>query len=164
MLQVGRPRRPERAVTNLAQLVSEVVAMARAASATMAEVQIEYEAPDGPAEAEVDAAQLRQVVWNLLKNAVQASPPQSSVFVAVRCDPTVATVEIRDEGAGITADEKRVLFDTFYSSRPHGVGLGLALVQQIVGAHGGQVEVDSEPGKGAIFRVSVPVVARPTVS
>jgi two-component system sensor histidine kinase PilS (NtrC family) len=156
MLHVGRPRAPVRADRDLGALVADVVAVARAGPATPAGVRIDCTLPDGAVTASIDADQVRQVVWNLLKNALQVSDEGGTVYVAVREDAGHAVVEVRDEGRGIDEAKRERLFETFYSSRDHGVGLGLALVKQIVDQHAGTVEVESTPGRGATFRVSFP--------
>lgn len=156
MLQVGRPRSPVRSSRELGGLVRDVVEMAQAGPAKGSRVRIAYTAPPSPVEAFIDGDQVRQVVWNLLKNALQASPPGGEVAVTVGERQGMATVEVRDQGPGVDEETRARLFETFYSSRPHGVGLGLALVKQIVEQHGGAVEVDSESGRGAVFRVRFP--------
>ncbi len=160
MLQVGRPREPQRAKRDIAALVAEVVEIAKRGPAKNRRVRIEWERPERPVEAQVDGDQVRQVVWNLLKNAIEASPTDSRVDVRVVGDDAGATlVEIQDQGQGIAADERARLFETFWSGRVHGVGLGLALVKQIVDAHHATIDVESEPGKGATFRVTFPAAA-----
>ena len=155
MLQVGRPRDPSVAKVELDRLVRDVVAVAKTAAETMGGVDVVTDLT--PVSARVDADQMRQVVWNLLKNAIQASPKGGRITVTTAAHEVAgAAIEVRDEGTGIAPSDMERLFDTFYSSRPHGVGLGLALVRQIVDAHRGSIVVESAPGEGATFRVVVP--------
>ena len=160
MLQVGRPREPVRTDCDLGALVGDVVSVARAGPAPAAGVHIDYVVPDEAVHAFVDGDQMRQVVWNLLKNALQASPEAGTITVRVLRDGGDAIVTVADEGSGIDEPSRARMFDTFYSSRPHGVGLGLALVKQIVDQHEGTVEVESAPGEGAMFRVRVAAAAQ----
>jgi two-component system sensor histidine kinase PilS (NtrC family) len=153
MLGVSIPRAPERDRTDLSALAEEVVDMALAAGPRLGQPAIAFDRPESPVYAEVDGGQMRQVVWNLLKNAIQASQEGMTVRVRVLSRGSVPVVEVIDEGVGISPEIRARLFDTFYSARPHGVGLGLSFVKQIVEAHGGAIEVESEPGKGATFRV-----------
>lgn len=159
MLHVGRPRPPSLGTADLGKLVDDVVAMARRGPASAAQVAIEWQAPPAPVQARIDAGQMRQVLWNLIKNAIQASSAGAVVRVGVRAEGDRAVVEVADHGAGIAPEQRDRLFDMFYSGREHGVGLGLALVKQIVDGHGGRVDVESEPGRGSTFRVELDAAA-----
>ncbi|MBN1812385.1 MAG: HAMP domain-containing protein [Anaerolineae bacterium] len=122
-------------------------------------IVVEIESPDGPASAQADADRIHQVLVNLLDNAIKFTPPGGRVTVSVG-DREVTVV---DTGPGIPADEIPHIFERFYRgdrSRarlgPDGSGLGLAIAKAIVEAHGGQIWVTSEPGKGAAFRFTLP--------
>jgi two-component system sensor histidine kinase PilS (NtrC family) len=148
MLSVGRPSVPDRIDADLAAIAREVVEVAKA----KAPVPIELTAGDA-VHARVDPAQVRQVVWNLLKNALQFSPRGEAVRVRVQGDEQQAVVEVEDRGPGIPEADRTHIFDMFFTKRAHGVGVGLALVKQIVDAHGGRIEVESAEGRGSTFRV-----------
>jgi two-component system sensor histidine kinase PilS (NtrC family) len=157
MLQVGRPTQIETERIDLRSIASDVVAVARGEASASNGLRIEEIAPTEPVMARVDPDRMRQVVWNLVKNAVQASPHRGRV--EVRTGTTEAGqpfLEVADEGPGISADRRERLFDMFYSGRSHGVGLGLALVRQIVDQHRGQIEIVDRVGPGACFRVTLP--------
>ncbi len=174
MLQIGRPTEPALMEIDLRKLVRDVVAVARGGLST--EVRIGVEADDAPLMVRADPGQMRQVLWNLLKNAVQASvgsaaalpvaassassPSSPAVYVITEQDPEGPWVvlEVRDEGEGIDETQREQLFDVFYSGRRHGIGLGLSLVKQIVDAHGGRIEARSL-ARGASFRVMLPALA-----
>lgn len=158
MLQVGRPRDPARARTDLVALTREVTDVAQR-DAKHAATQIAVSTGAGAVEVWVDADQIRQVIWNLLNNALAHAPPRSTVRIEVRHDSESAYWTIEDEGPGVPAEARGHLFDMLYSKRPHGVGLGLALVDQIVRAHGGEVSVVSPPGQGAKFQLRLPIAA-----
>jgi two-component system sensor histidine kinase PilS (NtrC family) len=157
MLQVGRPREPQRSDEDLRQTVETVVEMARRGPAAAKGVTIERHVPDDAVPAWVDRDQVRQVLWNLVKNALQASPPGTVVRVtaASRADGT-AVLEVSDEGQGIDPGQRDKVYNMFYSERTHGAGIGLALVRQIVDAHGGTIEIQSEQHQGATFIVTFP--------
>jgi two-component system, OmpR family, sensor kinase len=118
-----------------------------------------------------DEMRLRQVLGNLLANALTHTPPATPVTVRVRTedhsDPDWAVLEVVDEGPGLSASEAEQVFERFYrvdSARTRGeegsaggAGLGLSIVAGIAQAHGGRAEVDSMPGKGATFRVRLPL-------
>ncbi|MFW6050349.1 MAG: two-component system sensor histidine kinase NtrB [Myxococcota bacterium] len=158
MLQVGRPTAPQRRAVRLTEVANEVVDMACRGPGAAAGVEIELEAPSEDVMVHADPDQIRQVLWNLLKNAIQASDPRTHVTVRLRHDDGAAEMEVSDRGRGIPAEELEKLFDMFYSGRPQGVGLGLALVKQIVDAHGGQVHVEPRDGGGTRFAVRLPAV------
>ncbi|MBP2707568.1 HAMP domain-containing histidine kinase [Microbispora sp. RL4-1S] len=123
--------------------------------------------PDGglPGEAQVvgDEARLRQVVSNLVGNAVTHTPPGTPVRLGVGRVGDDGVLVVADNGPGLPPEEAAKVFDRFYrtdDSRTRtggaGAGLGLAIVQSIVAAHGGRVELSTEPGQGAAFRVVIP--------
>jgi signal transduction histidine kinase len=103
---------------------------------------------------------MRQVLWNLVRNALQASPSRGVVRVGVGAHDDKATVWVEDDGAGIDDDAKARIFDAFYTTRAHGAGIGLAVVKRIVDdhqKHGAAIMVESAaPGrKGARFKISL---------
>jgi two-component system OmpR family sensor kinase len=118
-----------------------------------------------------DEPRLRQVVANLLDNALSYSPAGTPITMAVgtaeRDGHALACMEVRDRGAGLSAEQAQRVFERFYRtdkarSRAHGgTGLGLSIVAAITAAHGGNVEVDTAPGDGATFRVLLPLAAPP---
>lgn len=122
---------------------------------------------DGPGTPEVlgDEARLRQVLSNLVANALQHTPESAGITVRVGTEGDDAVLEVADEGPGMTADDARRVFERFYrtdSSRTRssgGTGLGLSIVDSLVHAHGGSVTVDTAPGRGCRFKVLLPRVA-----
>jgi signal transduction histidine kinase len=116
-----------------------------------------------------DADRLRQVVANLVRNAVAATRPGGVIALRVRTEPGLAFLEVTDTGTGIEADHLPHVCDRFWradSSRGRGPGggLGLAIARQIVADHGGTITVASEPGRGTTFTVAVPRALAPTTS
>jgi signal transduction histidine kinase len=124
-------------------------------------VDLAVELTDGDPIALIDAAQLRQCLINLVRNATEAvaAKGKGKVTLRTRHAGNRALIEVEDDGIGIPADVLPRLFDPFFSTKEGGSGLGLALTQQIVKDHGGDLAVDSTVGKGTVFRVAVP--ARP---
>jgi two-component system, NtrC family, sensor histidine kinase PilS len=155
MLQASRPAAPQRSTTPLVALTQEVVEVAKRDHRS-AQTQLRVHCPEHEVQAAVDGDQIRQVIWNLLSNAMVHAPDHSTIQIEVREEGGAAIWSIEDEGPGVPAEARGYLFDMFYSKRPHGVGLGLALVDQIVRAHGGEVCVVSPPGQGAKFEVRLP--------
>jgi two-component system sensor histidine kinase PilS (NtrC family) len=155
MLQIGRPLAPRMRELDLRATVDAVVEMAQRGTAAAQGVRIERDLPAEPVPAWADGDQVRQVVWNLVKNAIQASPWGS--LVRVRAHPRSdggATLEVVDEGKGLDRSQREKIYDMFYSERTHGAGIGLALVRQIVDAHGASIEIHSEQNRGATFVVT----------
>jgi signal transduction histidine kinase len=127
------------------------------ASAT--EVVSGFTRTDGPGDVVVmgDRTRLEQVAANLIDNALKYTPPGGRVSVSVGHEPGGATLSVRDTGMGIAPDELPRIWDRLFrgdaSRAERGLGLGLSLVRAIVQAHGGTVEVESEPGRGTRFTV-----------
>lgn len=126
--------------------------------------RIRMEVFDGPGTPEVlgDEARLRQVLSNLVANALQHTPEDAGVTVRVGTDADHTVLEVRDEGPGMRPEDAQRIFERFYradSSRARasgGTGLGLSIVDSLVYAHGGRVTVTTAPGQGCCFRVSLP--------
>lgn len=113
----------------------------------------------GPIEAMADPRRIRQCVENIIANAVQKSPARAAVSVFVTASPARATVEVIDQGPGIPPDILPHVFDRFVTgSQPQGgLGLGLYLAKRVAAVHGGDLTAESAPGKGARFRLTLPV-------
>ena len=117
-------------------------------------------APDIPA-IPLDAELMERVFYNLLLNAAQASAPGGTVTVRTRVVDGTAEVAVVDRGSGIDPKLRDTIFNPFVTGKPHGVGLGLAIVAKIVDEHGGKIAVESEPAKGSIFRIFLPMAPKP---
>jgi signal transduction histidine kinase len=103
-----------------------------------------------------DPAQLRQALDNLVRNAIDATPPGGRVDVSARAAGAGCVVEVRDTGRGIEPDHLPRIFDLYFTTKADGTGVGLAVTQQIVAAHGGTIEVESRPREGTTFTVRLP--------
>jgi len=114
-----------------------------------------------PCEASVDRIRMRQVFANLLDNAIKYTPQAGQVTISVRAEPSQAVAVFTDTGVGIPHEEQDKIWARLYrgdkSRSQRGLGLGLSLVKAVVQAHGGQVAVSSEPGKGSQFTVNLPL-------
>jgi signal transduction histidine kinase len=105
----------------------------------------------------LDRQLIERVLYNLILNAAQASPAQSSVTVKTRQLGETLEISVIDRGTGIAPKDRESIFNPFFTTKSSGVGLGLAIVSKIVDEHGGQIDVESEPGAGSVFRVFLPV-------
>jgi two-component system OmpR family sensor kinase len=129
--------------------------------------EIAMEVFDGPGTPEVlgDEARLRQVLGNLVANALQHTPELAGITVRVGTDGDTAVLEVCDEGPGMSTDDAHRVFERFYradSSRARasgGAGLGLSIVDSLVYAHGGTVSITTAPGLGCRFKVNLPRIA-----
>jgi signal transduction histidine kinase len=156
-LEFTRPAPPQRVRSDLAAVVGETLdVFARDPGAAGLRVERSL----SPAPAHCDPDQLRQVTWNLLANAGQAIRGAGrGGTVRVSCEPAAdggAVLSVADDGPGIAPAEAARIFTPFFTTKPSGTGLGLAVVQRIVDGHGGSVAVDPAPGQGARFTVRLP--------
>jgi len=103
-----------------------------------------------------DAELLERVFYNLLLNAAQATPAGGEVTVKTRALGGGVEISVIDRGGGIEPAQLENIFNPFFTTKKEGVGLGLAIVSKIVDLHGGKIAVESQPGKGSIFRVFLP--------
>jgi two-component system sensor histidine kinase PilS (NtrC family) len=106
-----------------------------------------------------DPAQLKQVIWNLLSNAADATSSGGRVSVRLFRLGTRAVFEVEDTGVGISNDDLPHIFDPFFTTKEKGTGLGLALVHRIIERHAGRIEVRSEAGSGTTFRIELTALA-----
>lgn len=106
---------------------------------------------------EGDPAKLRQVLWNLLRNAAEASRDGGEVTVSVLPDADDVEIEVSDNGQGIAPEDLDKVFDPFFTTKSRGSGLGLATCHNIITDLGGTIYVDSEPGSGTRFTIAVPM-------
>ncbi len=129
--------------------------------------KVDIELPDKPVHIEADPNRIRQVIQNLLANAIKYTPRGKQIVCSLKVDqaqnPAQATLQIADTGRGMTEEEQKSLFEIYYRtkearlSKVSGRGLGLFIVKTLVEAHHGQIQVDSEVGKGTTFTVHMPI-------
>ena len=157
LLDLARPREAPRERSSLNELVSETTALVRPqAEAQGIEIDLD-QAANLPA-VEVNRDQIRQVLLNLCLNACQAMPQGGRLRIGTARRDGRAEVEVRDSGVGISADNLPRLFTPFFTTKAAGTGLGLVTSYAMVEGHGGAIEVQSIPGHGATFTVSLPIV------
>lgn len=150
--------------TDLRTLELDVAGLARLVAEAFAEDprfigRVRMELDLAPVQASVDPDRLRQVLWNLVINAAQSMPEGGVVELTVRAEGPGVLLRVRDHGIGMPPEELPKIFDPFYTRRAGGTGLGLAVVDQLVRAHGGTIGVDSTPGVGTAFTIHLPLGA-----
>ncbi|MEI8033811.1 MAG: HAMP domain-containing sensor histidine kinase [Chlorobiaceae bacterium] len=138
------------------------LAVQHQSSALRKRIHLEVHLPDGAGEILSDPQFMRVIIDNLISNAVKFSPSDTLVSIELDMNETGAYVSVVDQGPGLTAEDRKRLFQRFerLSARPTGgersIGLGLSIVKNMVEVLGGHIWVDSEPGKGSAFRVMIP--------
>ncbi len=148
--------RLHRELTDLEALLAEVVASQRA-SAEETGVQLDLEVSD-LTPILVDAARIRQVVANLVANALRFTPAGGRILLTAFASDDAVTIRVSDTGRGMEPDDVEHAFDRFYRSPgSSGSGLGLSIARNLVEAHGGHIGLTSEPGRGTTVEVVVPV-------
>jgi signal transduction histidine kinase len=151
-INYSRPREVRRARIALAAVVNEVV---RALAYDIEEKKIQFETRGEPLTIEADEQMLRQVLFNLGLNAIQAVGNNGRIqIVTQKVGAAEAVIEVRDDGPGVPAERRQEIFKPYFTTHQKGTGLGLAVVQQIVLAHGWEIECRSNDPAGAIFRIT----------
>jgi signal transduction histidine kinase len=159
LLDYARPRGEERQRLDLGELAGDIAKIFEQERRAK-DVQLQVHAQPGVL-VEAASGQLHQVLWNLLRNAVEAMPEGGTIFLAVAAKPTPppeAILMVRDTGVGIARADLDHIFEPFFSRKPEGTGLGLATTARIVEDHRGTIDVKSELGKGTTFTIRLPAV------
>jgi two-component system cell cycle sensor histidine kinase PleC len=126
-------------------------------------IELDVDVPATLPDVHVDPGRIKQVLYNLIANAIKFTPRGGVVKVSARADAKYLTVIVSDTGVGIAQEDLPRLFREFEQLpqangvRPEGTGLGLALTRRLVQLHGGKVEVQSTLGKGSTFSVFIPI-------
>ena len=155
LLDYTRPREAGTLAVDLPALVSEVVQMLEGELRASGRAGVRVALALQPCAVRGDPDQLRQVLWNLLRNAAEAVAEDGHIRVAIAPRDREVLLDVIDDGRGIPAVSAPRIFEPFFSTKPRGTGLGLATVQQVVRAHGGTIELLSGAA-GAHFRVCLP--------
>lgn len=144
---------PELADVAPGELVSALLALY---ASPPAGVQVEREVEAGLPAVRVDADQILQVLLNLVRNGEEAMDARGTLRVVARRDGGDVLLQVSDTGPGIAAEDLPRVLEPYFTTKEGGTGLGLAIAERIVREHGGQLEVDSTPGRGATFTVRLP--------
>jgi signal transduction histidine kinase len=151
-INYSRPREVRRTKLALSSVVNEVV---RALNYDLDEKKISLQVKGEQLNIEADEQLLRQALFNLLLNAIQAVDGSGEIqIVAEKRNATEACLDVRDNGPGVPADRRAEIFKPYFTTQRKGTGLGLAVVQQIVLAHGWEVECLANEPRGAVFRIT----------
>ena len=150
-INYSKPREVKRSTVSFDRIAQEVV---RALGADLEEKQVRLSVLRSDLQLEADEQMLRQTLFNLVINAIQAVEPQQAIELSARrIDALFAEVEVRDTGPGVADRDRTEIFKPYFTRRADGTGLGLAVVIQIVQAHGWEIECLSNLPRGALFRI-----------
>jgi two-component system sensor histidine kinase HydH len=155
MLDTARPRAPSYSPVDMHNLIGNSIAML-GAQAGKKQVVVTTSLHAVRPVIECDEEQITQVLLNLLMNGLQILDHGGQIEIATHDDDRFLTIEIADDGPGIDPMERTRVFEAFFFKREGGIGLGLAIVQQIVNSHGGEIEAAESRLGGALFRIRLP--------
>jgi signal transduction histidine kinase len=154
-LRMARPPRPSLQPTHVPEVLASVLDFSREELERGGVEVVRDFAPDTPP-ALADEGQLRQVCLNLLRNSREAMPEGGRLTVSTRALEREVEIAFQDTGRGMSEAVRARLFEPFFSTKEGGTGLGLAVSQQILQAHGGTLRCQSEPGQGTTFMLRLP--------
>jgi len=155
-LQFARPRTPKYQTIGFHVVIDSVMELAAHAVGNSS-VELRQEISPDLALVECDPEMLKQVLLNLIINAIQATTDGGKVLVSAgRCNDRLL-IEVKDEGCGISGADRDRIFDPFFTTKENGTGLGLSVTHQIVEQHGGILTAEANPGRGMTFSVSLPL-------
>jgi hypothetical protein len=152
--------RPEQDVKNEFQIDRSIHNVVTLLEAAWRENNITIEIDSKPITMEMPEGLLRQVLYNILLNAIEASPQGGVVKIMTEVNHEILTLLISDQGAGIPLEVQPRIFEPFFTSKhgsQKGLGLGLSVSKDIVEKLGGHIDFESEPGKGTLFRIILPL-------
>jgi two-component system, NtrC family, sensor histidine kinase HydH len=155
-LLYARPREPEFRLASLHDVIDHVVFLLTP-EAERALVTVVRDESERLPDVRMDPEQIQQVLFNVALNGVQASPTSSDLRIRTTRGGDWAIVEVADQGAGIPPEHRHRLFDPFFTTKTHGTGLGLAVSQRIIAAHGGRVDIVGTDRGGTVVRIALPV-------
>ena len=151
-INYSKPREVRRTNIVLTAAANEIL---RTLGHDIAEKQLRVEVTGEPLAIEADEQLLRQVLFNLLINAMQAAGQGGAIQISIRrMENQEAVLEVRDDGPGVPPEKRREIFKPYFTTHQKGTGLGLAVVQQIVSAHGWEIQCLANEPRGAVFRIS----------
>ena len=153
LLDFARARSVDREPVDLPALVQSVLERFPVPESIRTVLEIPADLP----QLYVDSRQMEQVLGNLAVNACQAMAGGGALTISARLEKDLVAIAVKDTGTGITAENMKMLFEPLFTTKPRGIGLGLAVSRKLVEANGGRIEVQSEVGQGSTFTLYLPV-------
>jgi two-component system, NtrC family, sensor histidine kinase HydH len=161
LIDAAKPRTLDLKPTDIIQVVQHAIALLHAEAAKK-EIQLFFEVAPHLDTAElilkIDAAQMTQVLLNLILNAIQILPEKGHIYLTISSMLDHIQISVADDGPGVPVDQRKHVFDPFFSQRNGGIGLGLAIVRQIIYAHFGEIFVQESSKHGAEFIIRLPYI------
>lgn len=158
-LRAVRPTQPQMERADLKELIRDTLSILRQEIQNRG-VLVEEEFADHLPLLSVDRGQIKQAFFNVIKNAMEAMTNGGILKICAYNEGRFTAIAFEDTGAGIAPDELGSIFEAYQTTKNEGTGLGLLIVQRIIREHGGQIEVDSRPGKGTTFILYLPAEER----
>lgn len=155
-LAYARPHDPALRLSEIHEIVERVAALLHP-QAEKRSISLVFEHPAAIPPLSIDPEQITQVIFNVLLNAIQASPVGGRIRIRELVEPGWGTIDIIDQGPGIAPEHMTRLFDPFFTTKPRGTGLGLAISHRIVTAHRGTIEALPGSPAGSVFRIRLPL-------
>ncbi|MBL7190785.1 PAS domain S-box protein [bacterium] len=165
VLMYTRKIEPEIRPVNIKDLIEETLSLVRI-EAENKNIQFSFKHPKESIDVEQDRNLFKQMLLNLLKNSINASKKDSSIVIVLKWKllDNLMELSVKDNGCGIEPDVVDKIFNPFFTTSSKGTGLGLAIVRQVVEVHKGSITVDSVPGKGAEFKITLPILQDGAIS
>lgn len=158
-LQALRPSKPQFALAAPVEVLQETLRLMKT-DIENRRIAVSLESPEKVPLVPLDAQQIKQVFFNLIKNALEAMPDGGVLKIAFGVGDAYLAISIQDTGQGIPAEDMGRIFEPYHTTKAKGNGLGLMIVQRIVREHGGQIEISSKPHAGTCFRILLPLAER----
>ena len=156
-LVFARPREPKRLQMDIREVVDHVAALIREDPGRAQRVALDVRVDPAVPPFAFDADQMTQVLWNIALNGVEAIEGRGRLGITVGLRGSDVAIAITDTGSGMREEARRRIFEPFFSGKHGGTGLGLTIAERIVAAHGGRIEIDSEPGRGTRVTMLFPL-------
>ena len=166
-LSYAQPRKSKSTVIDLTQLLQDIVILMKNSNEYDPSINIQLVAPPDHIIIQSEEDQIKQMIWNLCINGIQAMDKSGNLTMTLRkvegyqhknykTDRRGVVIIVEDQGRGIPPEEQEIIFDPFFTTREEGVGLGLPTVKQVVERFAGYIGVESEPGRGTCFDIFLP--------
>ena len=158
-LRALRPARPQLVLADAGALLRETLDLMRT-DIENRRIEVAIANAEGLPPIPIDPPQIKQVYFNLIKNALEAMPDGGTMAISFSVGDSYLTLDFLDSGTGIGPGDFNRIFEPYHTTKASGHGLGLMIVQRIVQDHGGQIEVSSKPDAGTRFRIQLPLAER----